>query len=66
MFNKGDIIRVNGANQWNGDNYVVTKVFQNVDDPSNRFIEIRWVEPHSHNPRNALVEEYGFILAPQN
>ena len=65
MFNKGDIVRVIGANQWNGENYTVTKVFQNVEDPTQRLIEIRWVEPHTHNPRSALVEECGFILAPQ-
>jgi hypothetical protein len=63
--NKGDIVKIKGSTSWSGENYLVSNIYQNVDDPNDRLLCVSWVEPHSHSPRSALAAEYQFIHAPR-
>lgn len=64
MFKIGDIIKVKGAEIYEG-KFVIMKIFRDIDDENHRLLELRWIEPGSKMPRSALVEEGGFELVKE-
>lgn len=60
---KGNVVQLKGMSDKT--KYVISSIYENVDNREEKIAGVVWIDPISHQPRTALIQEDALVLVPE-